>query len=164
MPKIVDTTTHPETGHVIVHYESGAQYDRDAGRLIHPATHAMITAETSPLMQQRRREISEQQARDALDEAAIEAGTMPLTKMGTGEGWYQIVKHTAVIFLKSENVRGLAEMFGKLGQATGNLSTQRVEIENNVNIRANREVAEAATKLLDFLYETGNALEGDVHE
>lgn len=129
MAKIISTETD-ERGHEIVTYESGAKYDKDAGRLVHPATANMITKENAAAMYQRRREISEQRARDAIDMAAIEAGKLDLSKMGTGEGWYQLVLHTARTFMQSSNLRGMAEIFGKLGMSAGYLSTQRLEIEN----------------------------------
>jgi hypothetical protein len=160
MAEITHYTTD-ERGHKLAHYASGAIRDETARQLIHPATAGMITSETAPLMLQRRRAISEQQARDAIDEAAIEAGKMPLSKMGTGEGWYQIVRHTAAIFLKSENVRGLAEMFGKLGQAGGYISTQRVEVEGTVTHE--HRYVEAAEQLMAFLKANRTeAIEGEI--
>jgi hypothetical protein len=45
MATVTHTTIDAETGHTLVHYESGAIRDQDTARLVHPARSVLITPE-----------------------------------------------------------------------------------------------------------------------
>jgi hypothetical protein len=156
MPKIVDTTTHPETGHVIVHYESGAQYDRDAGRLIHPATHAMITAETASMMQARRRELANDAAWDAANQTAIElveSGQLEYinrNQLGDAPAIAAVTRKVTTLLLTAKSGREAEGVFTAWLKLL-DISGHKIEIEESYRMKElQRENRELTKCLMDF--------------
>jgi hypothetical protein len=114
------TRTTDETGREILVHDSGLIQDASNGQIVKGPDKTPIT-ENPRGMLQRRNEISKQIAADAIDEAAF---PLEPRKWGTGDGWRQIVLHTARVYLDSKNLRGMPETFAKLGTAAGYLSSR----------------------------------------
>lgn len=96
-------------------YGNGAIRD-ERGRLLATQPGAnKITAEQSREIWQQRRERARQAAIEAIDAGA---GLDP-SKWGTGEGWFNVVRHTVETYLKSTNLRGMGETLTKLATITG---------------------------------------------
>lgn len=71
----------------------------------------------------RRNEISRQIAREAIDEGA----GIDRSRWGTGEGWRAVIRHTVETYMKSNNIRGMGEVFSKIGSAAGYLTNEPEE-------------------------------------
>lgn len=110
------------------HLSSGAVYDLQLKRIVSmdPDKNPWaITKSNAKDFQLRRNEISRQVAREAIDEGA---GLDP-SQWGTGEGWRAVIVHTVQQYLKSSNIRGMGEVFQKLGTAGGYLASEKDERE-----------------------------------
>lgn len=110
------------------HLSSGAVYDLQLNRIVSMDAsknpHA-ITKANARDMQIRRNEISRQVAREAIDEGA----GLDVSKWGTGEGWRAVIVHTVQQYLKSANIRGMGEVFQKLGTAAGYITNEQPDRE-----------------------------------
>src|SRR6266545_744221 len=111
--------TVDETGREILVHENGMIQDATNGRTIRGPTETAITRNPREMLQ-RRNEKSRQVADEAIDEGT---GLDP-SKWGTGEGWRRLIVHTVQTYMKSSNIRGMAEVLSKLGIASGHLSTR----------------------------------------
>lgn len=135
MAKITHKSTHPETGHTLAHYESGAIRDEDTARLIHPATAGMITKETAPALHLRRRELSEQAAWDAANNKVIqmiEAGeltTININQLGGAPVISAAASKATELFMKAKTGREAEGIGVFLLKLLGLASVQRVELE-----------------------------------
>jgi hypothetical protein len=110
---------------------SGAVLDTTTGKFVaNPGGGKYaITPETSQQMHARKRELVQQHAAEAIDEAAIEEGQIP-HNAPPGLGWKGVVKKVTKTLLKSENLRGQAEAARFLGQAAGYYNTPETEEES----------------------------------
>jgi hypothetical protein len=77
MATIVRTYVHEETGHRINVYESGAEYDADAGRLVKPAAGTVIDSTKNATEYNRRRREKTAAAMRHRITAAMNAGLLP---------------------------------------------------------------------------------------
>jgi hypothetical protein len=77
MATIVRTYVHEETGHTINVYESGAEYDADAGRLVKPAAGTVIDSTKKATEYNRRRREKTAAAMRHRITAAMNAGLLP---------------------------------------------------------------------------------------
>jgi hypothetical protein len=77
MATIVRTYVHEETGHRINVYESGAEYDADAGRLVKPAAGTVIDSTKKATEYNRRRREKTAAALRRRVTAAMNAGLLP---------------------------------------------------------------------------------------
>jgi hypothetical protein len=130
-----------EDGREYWQYPSGMSKWKDTGHFRTPQTITPIQADPAGMLQ-RRNEKSRTIAREAIDAGA---GLDPHL-WGTGLGWFELVRHTTETFLKSGNLRGMAETLTKLATAAGYASREedspgRVVIEN-LNIAASGTLLE----------------------
>lgn len=105
-------------GHQVKVFADGTEYDLALQRLVRGPYDNPITRDPKGMLE-RRREISRQIAREAIDEGA----GIDRSKWGTGEGWRAVIRHTTEQYMKSTNIRGMGEVFSKLGNAAGYLTT-----------------------------------------
>jgi len=159
MAEITHTSIDPENGHELNHYKSGAIYDKTAGLLVagptDPALNPIIG--DPKRMRQRRREISEQQTRDAIDSGIIKSGLMEVSKMGTGAGWFYMIEKTVEDYIKTSSIKSKAELLKAIGQAAGYISSQRVGFEAEIH----HTVSDAATELIKALNEAQQSIESE---
>ena len=111
--------TIDETGREVLVYPSGLIKDAKNGQIIKGMNETPITKDPRGMLALRNAK-SKQIAAEAIDEGA---GVDP-SLYGTGEGWRKLIAHATRTFLKSGNIRGMAEILAKLGIAAGYLSRE----------------------------------------
>lgn len=149
-PKPTHYTIDEQSGHSLAHYESGVIYDQDAGRLVHgPSDPALNPIIRDPQgMHQHRMELAQQRAWNALDEAAIRAGKIDVSKAGTGEGYYQLCLKVGTLILEAKTGREIESLLPTYLRMLG-IGGPKVEFEGKVIHSVNRDVAQ----LIEFLRE-----------
>ena len=118
--------------------DGGAVYDMEQKHIV---THMhngegkyQITPDKGRQMRERQKEMAQQRAAEAIDEAAIEEGKIPKTA-APGEGWKGVVKKVTKTLFTSENLRGQAEAARFLGQAAGYYNTPEEEESSFAQVR-----------------------------
>jgi hypothetical protein len=111
-----------DSGREYWQYPSGMTKWKDTGHFRTPQSITPIEADPRGMLA-RRNEKSRQVAREAVDAGA---GLDPRL-WGTGEGWFELIRHTTETFLKSSNLRGQAETLAKLGIVTGYMTREEGE-------------------------------------
>jgi len=151
MAEIVDTkekyTREIRDGIEVLVYPDGTIKRADNGLFLSPPEGAKIrTSERGRELIARRYELARERAIEGIDEAAIEAGRIPKSMAGNGEGWKSVVKHVTRTLLESKNLRGQAEAANFLGKAAG-LTVQDAETPENIAVA----IAHLFEKFLDRL-------------
>lgn len=119
-------TKDETTGREILVYADGARKWADTGHWLNGPTdpaHNPVRADPKGMLRLRN-EKSRQAASDAIDEAAF---PLDNSKWGTGDGWKELIRHTAQVYLASRNIRGMGEVLSKLGMASGHMSKDEAE-------------------------------------
>src|SRR5687767_12141800 len=134
MPTPRKTTDEPmrttEEGREILVYESGAKKDAATGKWLNgPTTPELNPVLADPAGMQKRgqeliRQRAIQEARDALDSAAISKGRIDESLRGTGYGWFAAIEKAGELYFESKSARGAEGLLTVLGRATGNLSSR----------------------------------------
>jgi len=135
MAEVIRTETDPESGHRIAHYASGVKYDLDAGKLIAgPTDPALNPVIRDPYaMSARRKELHEQDAREAHNEAAEEAianGKLSLRNAGNNLGWKLLNKKAASLAYDATGGRSFEGTAMFIGRAGGYLAPDEDTPEN----------------------------------
>jgi hypothetical protein len=102
--------------------KNGAIYDLEKHRIVsNPGggSHA-ITKDNSGEMRARRTELARERTRQGIAEGL----GMDLNKASGGEEWQELTRLFTEQFKNSKNLRGMAESYAKLGQASGYLLPQ----------------------------------------
>jgi len=101
---------------------------------------------------------SREAAQQGLIEGVEQSG-IKLTKASPTEAWKHLIAHTVKTYMQSKNIRGMAEILGKLGIATGMLEKE-TEVPEQTN--PNAELAGAITMLLSAMKKRERELEREV--
>jgi hypothetical protein len=138
---VPELKTDEDSGREFYLYPSGMSKWKDTGHFRTGPLSSPISEDPRGMLA-RRNSKSQQIAREAIDEGA----NVDPSQWGTGEGWRRVIAHTVETFLKSGNLRGMAETLTKLAVAAGYQSREedsggRVTIEN-VNIADSRALLE----------------------
>jgi hypothetical protein len=109
-----------DDGTEVRQYEDGAIRDQK-GLMLEPLPGGGIqSSEKAREMVTTRFEQAKERAREGLIKGVEESG-ISLRNQSADEAWMFVVAHVTKTLMKSSNLRGQAEILGKLGQATGYL-------------------------------------------
>jgi len=144
MPKVVETIER-EDGHKIAIYESGAQYDLTAGRLVAAPKHAQFTPETSMQAVERRLELKR--------EAVARGAARVLEQTGDWEAPNDMDVIEAIseaVMLKALNPKD-AKQVDAARYLENCMGLSESQTSSNVDASNNAPVAEALRQLAAIL-------------
>ena len=139
-------------------YPDGAIRDSKGWLLTkHPKANQIDATQSREIWQQRK-ERAREMAIQAIDAGA---GLDP-AKWGTGEGWFNVVRHTVETYLKSTNLRGMGETLTKLASITGLADEIKPEQRSNESMGI-PEVARLVMELSRLTQgDRGDVVDGEV--
>lgn len=137
-------------GRPVLEWENGSIQNAANGHWIRPPRITPIMQDPAGMVR-RRYELGRQRALEGLDRGA----DVPVDMRGVGKGWELLIEHATRTFLKSGNTRGLGELLGKLGAATGFLDSRAEQEAGSVSIQQNNAYVslnpDQASLVLDML-------------
>ena len=139
-------------GREVLVYPDGTVKDARTGYFLRPPNAALITKETSPAMIEHRRQLAQiAQLRGLARGAGMDLTDKDLEEIakGAGDAIENMTAHFYQVFMKSTNVRGLAEAFRGL---TAPLLGEPEEIRKTINYHE-LEISTSTMELLKSLRE-----------